>query len=424
MFSYFARVNSRRFVVPSVSPPPTRIAHNPRGTPNIGEIFLACLADSQWETCRIAVAFARAAGTHLIRDALAGFAGRGALEIVVGLDEQGTSKDALEELAAAVLPRGQLLCAHNPAGYPFNPTFHPKIFLFRNASKALAIVGSVNFTRGGLFENYEAALVHEMDLRNPSEAQQLAEIEAMLDGWISGNQSIAQPFTTALMDQLVVRGIIQTEQEIAQKMARVAGGRPRAPRQPSANPFRAVQEPRHAAPRRRATRSRPPPGAAISGGATAPVAQIASPTYVQTLHTTDVGVGQTNPGTQARSPEIFIPKEALDLRRGFWGWRAAFTNNPTKPHLASRRIRVLLNGREGPATLMVNNNKKDLRLRSAAIRRASKVGDILVLAQAPPGSQYEFGATIVPKGSPLHATWLARCDHRVAGRSQKRWGFA
>lgn len=45
-------------------------------------------------------------------------------------------------------------------------TFHPKVYAFRTGSKASAIIGSANFTAGGLGKNFEVSTLFEGDARN------------------------------------------------------------------------------------------------------------------------------------------------------------------------------------------------------------------------------------------------------------------
>lgn len=46
-------------------------------------------------------------------------------------------------------------------------TYHPKVYCFRSKTKAAAVVGSANFTRGGLDKNHEAAVLIKGDPNDP-----------------------------------------------------------------------------------------------------------------------------------------------------------------------------------------------------------------------------------------------------------------
>ena len=68
------------------------------------------------------------------------------LTLIVGVDLEGTSKEALEEILEL-----------NIDSFIFyqkeQPVFHPKIYLFEGDNETKIIIGSSNLTRGGLFTN-------------------------------------------------------------------------------------------------------------------------------------------------------------------------------------------------------------------------------------------------------------------------------
>lgn len=78
------------------------------------------------------------------------------LNLIVGVDLEGTSKEALEEILAL-----------NINSYIFyqkeQPIFHPKIYLFEGPSDIKIIIGSSNLTRGGLFTNVESSILIEFN---------------------------------------------------------------------------------------------------------------------------------------------------------------------------------------------------------------------------------------------------------------------
>ncbi len=76
------------------------------------------------------------------------------ITIIVGIDQQGTSKEALEEILN--------LDVH---GYIFYQSesviFHPKIYLFEGEKEIKLIIGSSNLTGNGLFTNVESSVLIE-----------------------------------------------------------------------------------------------------------------------------------------------------------------------------------------------------------------------------------------------------------------------
>lgn len=69
--------------------------------------------------------------------------------VLFGLDFSATDPDLINELVG--VPNA--FVAKNRPG-----CFHPKIFYFQSGAKAEAIVGSANFTNGGLGKNLEASV--------------------------------------------------------------------------------------------------------------------------------------------------------------------------------------------------------------------------------------------------------------------------
>lgn len=69
--------------------------------------------------------------------------------VLFGVDFSATDPDLIDKLIG--VPNAFI--AKNRAG-----CFHPKIFYFQSGAKAEAIVGSANFTKGGLGKNFEASV--------------------------------------------------------------------------------------------------------------------------------------------------------------------------------------------------------------------------------------------------------------------------
>ena len=92
------------------------------------------------------------------------------LTIVVGIDQGGTSKEALEEILSL-----------NIESYIFyqkeNPIFHPKFYLFEGTNDVKIILGSSNLTGTGLFTNIESSLLVEFNKNDKDGLALLSEIK-------------------------------------------------------------------------------------------------------------------------------------------------------------------------------------------------------------------------------------------------------
>lgn len=68
----------------------------------------------------------------------------------------------------AFLEKISVLDAARVMGASGHATFHPKVYLFLSASSASIIIGSANFTNGGLAKNVEACVLLEAPHNNPT----------------------------------------------------------------------------------------------------------------------------------------------------------------------------------------------------------------------------------------------------------------
>jgi hypothetical protein len=114
--------------------------------------------------------------------------------VLVGVDEAGATLEGLQ-MAIDLFDKAHVF--HDPGGR----TFHPKIYVVEGAVQAIAIVGSGNLTRGGLFTNYEGAVVADLDLGVEDDARYLSEIRAYYDRLRAVDEA-SKPFTVGLIENL------------------------------------------------------------------------------------------------------------------------------------------------------------------------------------------------------------------------------
>jgi len=416
--------------------------HQPFATRRLGNCILENLADARWTSFRAAIAFVKRSGTQHIRQALQQFDARASVRISVGIAFQGTSREGLEDLLAAT-PQGQIWVYHNPG----NTTFHPKIYLFRNANQADLLVGSGNLTSGGLFRNYEASLAISLDLNNHADSNLLNTAETVLDGWSQANPQLCHRLTPALVQQLVDQGYVKTEAQMAASAIHqqppgtgTQGGT--GGQQGQAGPsalFAAVavppppvvtaeEEPAEEGPEVEVEAPPPTPAPTAPPAVGAGVAS-----FVMTLQNTDVGTGQTTPGASPRSPEVFIPLVALDQNSGFWTFPNSFTPdaawNAANPNYRRNglgkldRYNVPMRiGVVHQVSMFFNPRKKDFRLRHEAIRSAGNIGDILWVQRVNPANGFEYEIQVAPQGTPVFLQLQQYCTTQVVN-SQKRFGY-
>lgn len=389
----------------------------PSGQIRLGDLLIANLRQRKWTHFRAAVAFAKQSGVGHIREALADFASRGQVKISIGVDQEVTTREGVQLLLTTLNGHGEVWVFHNRN----SSTFHPKLYVFKNATEAIVAVGSGNLTEGGLFTNYEAGALLSLDLSIERDRNLLAAYEVELDRWSDPSDGLAKLVTTQELARLIEYGYLPSEAQawqVAQARGLAIDGTPQERRAPL---FASVPVPRAPVRARQPAVRRP----VRTGSVAEPRVEIATgySVFVMTLQRTDVGHGQTHPGKARRSPELFIPLAARDYAQDFWGWPAQFTADRANPGKMDRRgVRVRLAGQVAEVNMMTWPAKKDFRLRSELLRSAGNVGDILRLEKTEGRGGFEYYAEIIPSGTAQHDTYLQFCTEATRN-SLKRWGY-
>lgn len=128
------------------------------------------------------------------------------ITIVVGIDQKGTSMEALEELLS--------LKIHSFIFYqPAISIFHPKIYLFEGENKSELIIGSSNPTSQGLFTNVETSLLISIDQSIASERKILEQLKDYFKSIFDLSDPNLQRISRSLISKLVKANIVPTEQE-------------------------------------------------------------------------------------------------------------------------------------------------------------------------------------------------------------------
>lgn len=399
------------------------LIHQPDGDPRLGDVVTELLTDPNHagSSLSAAVAFAKASGVrHLVEPLRQFLANGGTVRLAVGVDHRGTSAEGLRLLLDVVGAAGDIWIVHNEHPYV---TFHPKLYLLEGETEATLILGSGNISEGGLFTNYEAAVIVGLDLRHEDDLKLARDARSLILSWMDEQTGFVRRLDLEFLQDLERLGYAVSEQEaVDDEEVRGAGWRvardaSEAERQDlfGRSPVRAPPRvPRSVGELERALSEEQvltePEEVGISG-------------FVMTLHQTDVGTGQITPGAARRSPEIFIPLGARNAHPEFWGWPGLFDEDPARPGKFDRtgvRMRV------GPVDVEVNMMtwpvKHDFRLRSEALRSAGSIGDVLRIEKADGSRGFDYYVEVVPMGTREHPRYANLCTNR-APNSEKRWGY-
>jgi HKD family nuclease len=134
---------------------------------SLAKMLVDHLSDPQWTDFTAAVAFLNSSGnSQQLVEAMLAFIDRGGrLDLTFGADsfgeEMGSDFQALRDLLEAMhtKPNVHLYLYREPGRI-----FHPKVYLFHNPKRAVLIVGSSNWSHGGLVNNIEANVVIQLEL--------------------------------------------------------------------------------------------------------------------------------------------------------------------------------------------------------------------------------------------------------------------
>ena len=158
----------------------------------------------------IHVAYAKSSGGDLLTAALQTFRSAGGhLRVLAGIDQKNTPAEALYKLTKLC---DELYVVHDSA---FAQTYHPKIFIVRNADQAWVAVGSNNLTRGGLCTNYETCNTQFLNLNDTLDHRSYENLTEAFTLYQESNL-VKRISSVEDIQELLRNGLIVTEQQSRQ----------------------------------------------------------------------------------------------------------------------------------------------------------------------------------------------------------------
>lgn len=174
---------------------------------SVGTTLIKLLSDDEFHSFTGISAFASVSGVAILAPYIEAAKLRAVkLRLIVGVDQQATSKEALE----AIMSLGIEAYVFYQTSYSI---FHPKIYLFESNESAQLIVGSSNLTQQGLFISVEGSAHLQLTLSEASDTQVLADLKAQFASLYDLTDPNLQPITQDLIDKLVTEQVIPTEVE-------------------------------------------------------------------------------------------------------------------------------------------------------------------------------------------------------------------
>lgn len=126
------------------------------------------------------------------------------LNLIVGIDQEGTSKKALKRINELDIN-----------SYIFyqkeSPIFHPKIYLFEGENDTVIIVGSSNLTARGFFGNVESSLMVEFKNDDAEGKALVAELKDYYSTLFDFSDPNLFKISNEVIDSFVKNGIVPTK---------------------------------------------------------------------------------------------------------------------------------------------------------------------------------------------------------------------
>lgn len=391
----------------------------PLGRNRLLEGLRRALGSEDFDKFYLIVAFAKVGPLLRLSSAVSAWRAAGrAIQAIVGIDEKGTSKEALE---FALAHFSETHVAHVPG--LFKPTFHPKLYLFAGQNKSLAFLGSNNLTVGGTETNFESHICFDLDL--PKDAALHDEI---LGCW-SDALAASSKLTPALLAQLVSATMVLTEAQ----MRRSSLGSPRTTTTPGSSltalfPSLSIVPPSALPPGtvtpRRAKTARPPKGgaaAAVQAVQTPPVSSVAQALVIEVI--------------PHHNGEVLLSKKAVDEAPAFFGWPFSGKSTPKKkgrnqPYPQRMPDPVVdITVFDATGTMIVHHDahklntvyyaaKSEIRITVPPdVQKAVPAYSILVMREA---STRDYELEFHAPRSPQHATYLQRCNQTMPSGGKDR----
>ncbi len=132
--------------------------------PNVGKQLVKSFQSPKYSRFNGLIAFASISGVNMLKGYINETKNRyDQLRFFIGVDNRGTSKEALEVLLNQNI---ETYIYHDSRNFV---TYHPKLFIFEGDTYTRVIIGSSNLTSSGLKMNLEASV--QIDFRTKTDKQ-------------------------------------------------------------------------------------------------------------------------------------------------------------------------------------------------------------------------------------------------------------
>ncbi len=174
---------------------------------SVGNKLIKFFADKDFHTFTGISAFASQAGVNGLSKYISEAKKHlNIINIVTGIDQKGTSKEALEALLNLKI---NAFIFYQPSF----TIFHPKIYLFEGGDKSELIIGSSNLTSQGLFTNIEASLLVSIDNSIEADRKIVGQLKDYFKGIFDFTDPNLKKLSKTIISELVKAKVVPTEEE-------------------------------------------------------------------------------------------------------------------------------------------------------------------------------------------------------------------
>ena len=382
----------------------------PPGTRRLLEDLKSGLQDDRFTHFWLIVAYARSGPFYRLRELMEAWRVAGKTSAAMfGIDQRGTSKDALE----LALTSFDSVYVTQELGI----TFHPKIYFFKGENHAQAFVGSNNFTVGGTEKNFETAVHLELDL--PRDADELMLLESAWTALLPASCVATKQLDAEYLTDLIAKEVVMDEKAL---FANADDGA--AARVGCRSKSGMVVKPETPLPKRVLPRSR----------------QANSQTVIQRPVSVAAARGFAIQVKPHHNGEIFLSFTAVQQNPDFFCWPFTGQTSPKKPGNPSYPqltpdpvVNILVFGTEKKPNLTLskyNLNTVYYKIKREIRITASPLVDIVpeysVMIMEPsldPDVTYEI--TIHRPDSPNYNAWKTACNQAMpgGGKEPRKFGW-
>ena len=175
----------------------------------VGQYLINSLTSGKYTSFTGISAFASSSAVAILADYILN-SKLESVNLIVGIDQEGTPKEALEEILKL-----------NVNSYIFyqkeSPIFHPKIYLFEGEIETRLIIGSSNLTTNGLFSNIESSILLEFDNSDSEGLVLLNDLKLHYKTLFDFTDSNLFKISSEIIQAFVDKGIIPEKNRWTQK---------------------------------------------------------------------------------------------------------------------------------------------------------------------------------------------------------------